>query len=81
MRVISLNSIMELVNVIDCPECGGTGRALYEVVRDRTPWERGGIQDVWMDCETCNGSGEVCELFVEGEEEQFLFSMHEPSVH
>lgn len=49
---------------MDCPECGGGGRAEYEV--PVVDYEHGGyLKGEMRDCERCEGSGEV--WFMEAE--------------
>lgn len=45
---------------IECPECGGEGRCEYEVaVPDPMAWRGGELQGRIMECQMCEGSGEV----------------------
>lgn len=46
----------------DCPECGGTGKAeTYIGVADYGHPLGGELQDIVIDCENCDGRGEISD--------------------
>jgi len=53
--------------VIECPQCGGSGR--YEYEKAVVDWEHGGyLTGYFAECDECQGSGEI-EIEVEEEDE------------
>ena len=58
---------MPVLALKTCPECGGEGECVYEVeVPAPMAWRGGWLEERMMECQLCQGTGEVDDC--EGEE-------------
>ena len=49
--------------MIDCPECGGTGEATFEVFCPMSSQnDFGDFEEVVLECEDCGGNGQIEQI-------------------
>lgn len=78
----SERELREGVALVTCPECDGEGRLEYEIaVPDFGAYRGGELQGKIMDCEMCEGCGEV-EVEITEEELQIIVQLENSgSIH